>query len=156
MKLWNSGKIWLASGVGPEREREDLTQRGYSQRVVDAIMKRGDLASKLIGIDKAHAHHIIPVGLLYEVGKLCELIDFGWDFNEVNNGVPLAEGFHGTHPNYTNYVLKEIKKWIEENTGKSLSVFEQFVKVDLTKRLVELIDGAKKSGKKLDEYFKGL
>jgi hypothetical protein len=124
-------------------------------------MKRGDLADALEIRGKAEAHHIIPVEILGEQEVLRELVKSGWDFNAKVNGVPLAEGFHGNHPAYTQYVRKRVSGFMRQYNATpvadAVGPFKTFLENVLIPELLNHIQAAKKefkaSGQTLNGYF---
>ena len=155
-RLWTAGTIRLASGASAEETRARLVGL-YGQRVADAIMRRGDLASNAGILDARQAHHIIPVELLEKSGMLRLLVQSGWDFNQAANGVPLAAGFHGNHPKYTEYVNKQINTWVAQHGASKPAEFQAWVEGTLLPSLRTLIADAHAkgatSGQNLNDYF---
>jgi hypothetical protein len=155
MRQWGTGGIRLASGASADEKRRELTQR-YGARVADAIMRRADLADNLGILDARQAHHIIPVELLQKQGMLRALVDAGWDFNQVANGVPLAAGFHGNHPGYTIYVSRQIDGWLAGRSATPAD-FRVWVEATLLPHLRAKIAEARlnqtRTGESLNDYF---
>ncbi len=136
--------------------RVELT-RLYGSEIAEAIMKRANLATNMNILDSSQAHHLIPIEILKEQGIMKELLKMGWNFNDKINGEALAVGFHGTHPNYTGYVRREIAAWISANGAATVDVFQQYVEGTLLTSLRKHIQAAlvqfATTKENLDSYF---
>jgi hypothetical protein len=155
-QLWDSNAIHRGGELSAAEMRAELT-RLYGTAVADAIMKRGELATNLGVLNPEQAHHIIPVELLKKHGVLRLLVQSGWDFNAKVNGVPLAEGFHGHHPRYNDYVDKEITKWVAQHDPSKAADFRDYVENTLIPQLRAHINAAKSrfgpTDENLNDYF---
>jgi hypothetical protein len=84
------------------------------------------------------------------------LVDAGWDFNQVANGVPLAAGFHGNHPGYTIYVSRQIDGWLAGRSATPAD-FRVWVEATLLPHLRAKIAEARlnqtRTGESLNDYF---
>jgi hypothetical protein len=158
MKLWHSKAIRLGVSTESAAQRRERLVLAHGPEVgnavADAIDRRGDLATNLQVFNPANAHHVIPVSLLERSARLRMLVRTGWDFNAKINGVPLAAGFHGSHPKYTDYVIKQITAWENTNGNAPIAQFRTFVEGVLLPHLQGLIENAKASGKSLNEFFR--
>jgi hypothetical protein len=156
MRAWNSGAIRLASGASAADKRRELTGR-YGATVAEAIMNRGDLADNVGVLSGEQAHHLIPVELLQKQGMLRVLVNAGWDFNQATNGIPLAEGFHGNHPQYNRYVGTQIDAWVTQHGTAKPNDFHAWVDATLLPHLRGKIAQAKahnqQTGQSLNDYF---
>ena len=115
-------------------------------------------------LDDSEAHHIIPVEVLGRVGMLRELVKSGWNFNSKINGAPLAEGFHGNHPKYTEYVIRRMEAWVTASRGVVIGTgipeFKEWIETVLLPELRGHIADAKRNfkatGQNLNNYFSRL
>ncbi|AEK23236.1 Hypothetical protein Ccan_11200 [Capnocytophaga canimorsus Cc5] len=102
-------------------------------------------------------HHIIPQSVWKSINKnydnVLKNID-GYVQNvskkakDISNLIDLDKPFHGNHPKYNEYVNERIKDLIKNNDLNLKSIKE------LQEELVNHINDAMKSGKRLNDYFK--
>ena len=64
-----------------------------------------------------------------------------------SNLIEVDQGFHANHPSYSAYVEKKIKELIDADELNLSNI------KDLQDTLKDLINKAKESGKKLNDYF---
>ncbi len=157
MQEWNAGRIKRSGQMSAAQWRAEFT-RLYGADVADAIMRRDELADnfpQLANVEQAH--HIIPVGALKAQGMMHLLVKSGWNFNQKMNGIPLANNFHGNHPNYNNYVNRKIAVWVKANGTNNTAAFKGYVENELMPFLTNHILIAKNqyaaTGKTLNDYF---
>ena len=85
------------------------------------------------------------------------LVDSGWDFNQVANGVALDAGFHGNHPQYTRYVNAQIDGWVASHANAKPADFRTWVEGTLLPHLRAKIAEARvnqtRTGESLNDYF---
>ncbi len=158
LELWNAGQIRLS----PKSAAEQLAEwtRLWGSDVAQAISDRDDLAVNLQTQGSEQAHHIIPVSILKKQGIVRMLVQSGWDFNQKTNGVPLEEGFHGSHPQYTTYVNNQIDAWVQQHGTSNVDDFRDYVETQLIPALRTKIDDAKSkygtTDENLNTYFSKL
>ena len=154
--MWAAGTVRLASGASAAETRARLVGL-YGAAVADAIMRRSELADNVGIFDARQAHHIIPVELLEKSAMLQLLVRSGWNFNAAVNGVPLAAGFHGNHPQYTRYVNAQITLWINQHGAAKVAAFQTWVEGTLLPNLRGLIAAAQAghatTNETLNAYF---
>lgn len=157
MDLWNTKEITLGGPETGEQRRKRLIEAHgpvIGAAIDDAVAKRSDLAGNAGIFSPQQAHHIIPVGLLTKSIRLQMLVVSGWDYNAKVNAAAVAAGFHGSHPNYSAYVLEQISSWDATHAAVPIADFKTWVEQTLIpKILIPLIDKAKASGKTLNDYF---
>src|SRR5262245_4728561 len=113
------GSSYRPGSESDEQRREEIMRvhgPTVGPIVWEAVQRRGDLAANPGLRTAGQAHHIIPVELLTRDRMLGLLVASGWDFNGAVNGIALAAGFHGNHPNYTRYVNGRITAWKNGHT----------------------------------------
>jgi hypothetical protein len=154
MREWNAGRITRAGDLPAAQLRAELV-RIHGAAVADAIMRRGELAERVRGATAEQAHHIIPIEALTLDTTIQALVNAGWNFNAAINGVPLAEGFHGNHPQYTRYVRESADKWRKTHGPNYTPAFKTFIEQTLIPELLTLIAAAKAAGKTLNQFFAG-
>jgi hypothetical protein len=88
------------------------------------------------------------------------LISSGWDFNHAINGVPLQQGFHGSHPAYTAYVNRMIDNWVNSHGSSNTAGFRSYIENQLIPDLSSHINTARSqsstTGQNLNDYFASL
>jgi len=133
-----------------------LKGNGLSSNVATAIVGRGGLrgALKIAKGAADVAHHIIPVKILKDNKVVQNAVDAGFDFNSATNGTVIDKALHGSHPNYSNFVTKELDDWAKANEGYSGTDARAFIQNTLLPKLEGLIDKAKQSKTTLQEAFK--
>jgi uncharacterized protein DUF4157/HNH/ENDO VII superfamily nuclease len=156
MDLWNSGVIRKSGEMSADELRAELT-RLYGAQVADAIMRRGELATNVGVTNPMQAHHIIPIEILKKQGIMQLLVRTGWNFNQKINGIPLQEGFHGNHPQYTAYVSRKVDQWVQQNGSSNAAAFQSYVENTLIPHLISHINTAKArfvtTKETLNDYF---
>jgi len=113
----------------------------------------------------SQAHHIVPWALKDNpvVQKAAEA---GFHLNDELNGIVLEKfskvlenGVHGNHPAYSEFVRKELEDFMRKyRTIDEVSAIDakKFIEESLIPKLSRKIDEASKSGKNINDYFKGI
>jgi hypothetical protein len=78
-------------------------------------------------------HHIFPVNILENNHELQRILNkFGFDFNGMDNAIPLQKRSlkydvtgHSNHPQYDDFMKKEINKILRENSLTDLQKFDE-------------------------------
>ena len=95
-----------------------------------------------------HKHHIIPKAIWKKYSRVLKPFLKNGPYNLKKLPAP----FHGNHPAYNEYVGKQLEALIQQNGGQltegALRTFQHKLRLELGK--------AYNSGKKLNDYFKGL
>ena len=133
-----------------------LKGNGLTSKVASAVVERGALrgALKIAKGAADIAHHIIPVKLLKENKVVQSAVEAGFDFNSATNGIAIDKALHGSHPNYSNFVSKELDTWAKANEGYSADDARKFIQNTLVPKLETMVDKAKQSSTTLQEAFK--
>jgi hypothetical protein len=141
----NGGKIRFAGGATIPDMKNNL---------------RTQLASALgtyKHIPPLQAHHVIPLELWDNDVVQHAALD-GFHINDIINGIGLeTPSLHnGSHPNYTNYVKRQITDWVARNPGYNSRQANDFLQQELIKNVKKQIYEAQKRTKGLEEYFTSL
>jgi hypothetical protein len=152
---------WAAKTIRPEADadlRAELISKhgpAIGADLFNVVAQRGDLAAALLA-NPLEAHHLIPVSLLKKHVMLGLAINAGFDFNGAINGLALAGGFHGSHPQYTRYVDRKLTDWQAANPSAKAADIRTFVEGLIATDLRPKIAAAQASGKSLNDYFRNL
>ena len=132
-----------------------LRGNGYSSKVATSIVERGTLRGSLkIAKGSADvAHHLIPVKALKDNKVVQDAVEAGFDFNSATNGIPINKALHGSHPNYTEYVQKQLTNWATEHQGYNPDDARKFIQNELLPDLEKKVGDAKSKGQTLQSYF---
>lgn len=110
-----------------------------------AILPLGDLAK----LSKIHNHHIIPKAVYR---KADDAIKNVMKLNAENNIKKLSAGFHGNHPQYSNYVNGRLNNMRINNNINSGSI--QSLQMELNSMIDKAYDNYKTTGQNLNDYFR--
>lgn len=134
------GEVFDLLNAGVSVGRGNYSQAGLS---LAATIPIAGLAATAVKFQK---HHIIPKAIYRDAGKaLQEVIDLDGAFNLKKLPTP----FHGNHPQYSEYVAKQLRM-IQDATPGSIKALQK----DLNSMINQAYDNYKTTGENLNEYFR--
>ncbi len=104
----------------------------------------------IFGLD---LHHIIPQQIYKQFKTAFDSVE-GYVQNiskkatDISNLIDLDKPFHGNHPKYNDYVREKVKDLVDTDNLNLKNIRK------LQNEMLEHISNAKKSGMKLNDYFK--
>jgi len=110
-----------------------LYGKDRAKLILNSIVERHKLREALkLDIEKAQAHHLIPVEILKTNEVAQAAIAAGFEFNSKNNALPLPRSYHlQDHDEYNLNVQKMLSDWAEENKGFKPGKAREFIEQEV-------------------------